>query len=404
MVKRFRIGLLMHYPQWMGGIIYIQNLVKALNFLPPEERQTIEIYLLVGSDIKQEFYKDLVPIVDKVCIEDCLTTNLYNRLSRKIGQFFPIVRNVINRSLVQVVNREQLDFVYPVNIFGISWNFSCDYATWIPDFQYKYFPQFFKKTSNLNKIYADVASKSDKIVLSSKVAEKDFHKFFPNSTAKTFVLNFRTIIQEDCFDCETKVVIKKYNLPDHFFLVSNQFWIHKNHRLVFESLEILKIKYNILPNVVCTGSLYEFRSPSYIKKLLQYIQESGLQNQIKILGLIPRNDQIQLMRQCLAVIQPSLFEGWSTVVEDARSLGKTLILSEIPVHLEQNPPQTIFFDPNSAEDLADKITMLLPKLSPGPNFQLEIKTKKNNLKNYQIFAEDFIKIVKDEQCSTSQKK
>ncbi|WP_354634709.1 glycosyltransferase family 1 protein [Planktothricoides raciborskii] len=391
MVKRFRIGLLMHSPQWMGGIIYIQNLVKALNFLPPEERQTIEIYLLVGSDIKQEFYQDLLPIVDKVCIENCLNANLYNRLCRKIGRFFPLVRNIIGRGLIQVANRESLNFIYPLNIFGISWKFSCDYAVWIPDFQYKYFPELFKNTSNLNQIFADVAQKKLKLVLSSQIAEKDFKKFFPDSKPKTFVLNFRTIIPEECFDRKPEFVIKKYGLPDKFFLVSNQFWVHKNHRLVFESLAILKNKYNILPNIVCTGSLYDSRSPSYTKKILKYIQESGLQNQIKILGLIPRNDQIQLMRQCLAVIQPSLFEGWSTVVEDARSLGKTLILSEIPVHLEQNPPQTIFFDPNSAEDLADKITMLLPKLSPGSNCQLEI-TKEMNSINYQIFAKNFIKI------------
>ena len=42
---------------------------------------------------------------------------------------------------------------------------------------------------------------------------------------------------------------------------------------------------------------------------------------ISILGFISRQDQLSLMRDAIAVIQPSLFEGWSTVVEDCKAIG-----------------------------------------------------------------------------------
>ena len=395
MVKPFRLGLLMHPPQWMGGIIYIQNLVKALSFLAPEKRQEIELCLVVASDIDPELYQNLLPLVEKLCVESCLSINFYNSLKRKIGRYFPLIRNAIDRRLVQVAEREKLDFVYPLNVFnhGVSWDFSCDYAAWIPDFQYKYLPYLFKRTANIDRVFASVAETSRKMVLSSKVAENDFKTFFPASQAKTFVLNFRTILEKDWFESEPKQAIEKYGLPDNFFLVSNQFWIHKNHRAVVEALKILS-ELNIYPTVVCTGSLDDSRSSNYIKELLDYIKESGLEQQLRILGLIPRFDQIQLMRGALAVIQPSLFEGWSTVVEDARSLGKPLILSDIPVHLEQNPPQTHFFDHKSSEDLAEKIKNVLPTLQSGPNAKAEIEARETNSIQCQTYAELFISLAK----------
>ena len=36
-------------------------------------------------------------------------------------------------------------------------------------------------------------------------------------------------------------------------------------------------------------------------------------------------DQLRLMKESLGVIQPSLFEGWSTVIEDAKALNKKSI-------------------------------------------------------------------------------
>ncbi|MCH7925666.1 MAG: hypothetical protein IIC51_09045 [Planctomycetes bacterium] len=70
---------------------------------------------------------------------------------------------------------------------------------------------------------------------------------------------------------------------------------------------------------------------------------------------ISRVEFEKLRRAATAVVQPSLFEGWSTAVEDARALGKTLFLSDIPVHREQNPPRATYFDPESSEMLADGI-------------------------------------------------
>jgi hypothetical protein len=63
------------------------------------------------------------------------------------------------------------------------------------------------------------------------------------------------------------------------------------------------------------------------------------------------------MNNCRAVIQPSLFEGWSTVVEDAKALNKWVILSDIAVHREQLSINVDFFNPKDSIALSKLIEL-----------------------------------------------
>lgn len=393
MVKPLRVGILIqHDSGWAGGTIYIQNLVRAIAALPIVERSPIELYLITKSDIDHKAYQELEPLVTKVCKTNCLNTNFLNRLWWKVGRTIPFAKDA---RLVQLTQQEQLDFLYPViGNGGASWGFECSWAAWIPDFQHKYLPNFFssKEVQALDAVFQLIAQNAPVVVLSSHVAEADFKKFYPYSKAKTCVLRFCTIPEPSWFAGDPTAIQKKYNLKDSFFLVSNQFWIHKNHRIIIEALEILKQE-DIKPTVVCTGALNDRRFPGYGDEILRLVHDSDLRDQFITLGFIPRTDQIQLMRRSLAVIQPSLFEGWSTVVEDARLLGKRLILSNLPVHFEQDPPDARFFQQDSASDLAAAIKQVLPDLTPGPNLEAEEQSKQVNQVQCKAYARQFLEIV-----------
>ena len=112
-----------------------------------------------------------------------------------------------------------------------------------------------------------------------------------------------------------------------------------------------------------------------------------------ILGLLPRDQQIQLMRASAAVVQPSLFEGWSSLVEDARTLGKHIFVSDIPIHREQKPPEAFFFSPENAEELAELIFREWNHLKPGPDIDKEQKAKTEQFQRAQTYARAFLRIV-----------
>jgi glycosyltransferase involved in cell wall biosynthesis len=90
----------------------------------------------------------------------------------------------------------------------------------------------------------------------------------------------------------------------------------------------------------------------YVDQLRDFIETNGLKHNVKILGLINYCDVLFLMRNSLAVLNPSNFEGWSSSVEEAKSMGKSVILSRIGVHVEQNPPNGRYFEPDDAIGLS----------------------------------------------------
>ncbi len=82
--------------------------------------------------------------------------------------------------------------------------------------------------------------------------------------------------------------------------------------------------------------------------------------------MIPAADVRALMRSSIAVINPSLCEGWSTTVEEAKSLQVPLVLSDLAVHREQAAGSAEFFDPHSAADAARALTAALERFRPWP--------------------------------------
>ena len=70
--------------------------------------------------------------------------------------------------------------------------------------------------------------------------------------------------------------------------------------------------------------------------------------------LIPYNYSFLSAEQKF-IVQPSLCEGWGTVLEDAKVLDKAVLLSDIPVHREQKNEKCTLFDPHDPDALADLI-------------------------------------------------
>ena len=84
-------------------------------------------------------------------------------------------------------------------------------------------------------------------------------------------------------------------------------------------------------------------------------RELGLVDNLKVLGMIAKKEQIGLMRGAVAVLQPTLFEGGpgGGSVYDAVSLGVPAIVSDIPVNRELNEPAVSMFPAGDHKRLAE---------------------------------------------------
>jgi glycosyltransferase involved in cell wall biosynthesis len=173
-------------------------------------------------------------------------------------------------------------------------------------------------------------------------------------------------------------------LPNHYFFSPNQFWVHKNHIVLLKAIKLLKDKGTYI-NIVFSGKEFDFRNKEYTNDLKQYVVENDLQNQVVFLGFIDRKEQLKIMENSLAVIQPSKFEGWSSVIEDCKLIGKYVFASSLPVHLEQIKNNVEFFDADNFEELSQKLNSFL--INP------KSVSKLNYIENQVNFGEKFYEML-----------
>ena len=335
---------------WMGGANYVRHLAAAVRAADP----AVRVSFVCGSPLAQD-WRDAEPRVE-VAVRP-------SRLARLLG------RGVTLRAALE---RAGIEFAYPLtydNEYNLGLSFpigaqlgAARWAGWVPDFQHRYLPELFPpdEIRRRDTHIAQLVAEAPRVVFSSESAAADFRAFYPEHAAKAAVLTFATTPFDLPADADAPGV------PPRFFLVCNQFWKHKNHLVIFEALQILRAR-GVRPLVLCTGQLDDYRDRTFADTIRAALGHGGLGDQVTLLGLIPRAQQIALMRRALAIVQPSLFEGWSTVVEDARALGRPCFLSDLAVHREQNPPGAKFFAPRSPEALADLLAAAWADWPAGPD-------------------------------------
>ena len=134
--------------------------------------------------------------------------------------------------------------------------------------------------------------------------------------------------------------------------------------------------------MVCTGETYDSRFPDHFKNLSKKFRKLINKGYIKILNVIPKNDQINLIRCSLGLIQPTLYEGGpgGFSVYESISIGKKVIISDIPINKEIKKGNKVFFKANNNNDLYLKLKKIINDKNTEENRKkLILQNKKNKI-------------------------
>jgi glycosyltransferase involved in cell wall biosynthesis len=373
---RKKVGILFSYSEkWIGGSYYFINLVNALNHLDEDEKPHIVVVSNNESDL-EILKKTGYPYLSYACSKSHY--NIVERIINKVSRILTgksIIQKSFDKEIFEVL------FGYYEELFHLA---KCRKIYWIPDLQDKHYPEYLGAEIAAARMasHKKIAYSNAEVLFSSNDTINDFDKFYPKSTCKSYVVQFAVTLP-DFGNVSFEDVALKFNIKQPYFFSPNQFWLHKNHLTVIKAVELLK-QQGIDTTVVFTGN-EQTGGGTYARELKEYVEHNGLISNCLFLGFIDRNEQLVLMQNAKTVIQPSMFEGWSTVVEDAKCMGKYLVLSDLEVHHEQIDENVSFFSPKDETQLASIMKGLI-------NIDVKIKSKNYN-ENLIVFAKGFMDAV-----------
>lgn len=366
---RVGIPILFNEKHWMGGINYFRNLITAFSLVKQDDIEVILFCEKIGV-----FNTDNLKNVRQVIIPDLLSREISARiLNRLFGVNLPLYR-ALKSERVDILSHCQVNKRLP---FKTLW--------WKPDFQEKYYPEFFtEKDISLRDLAVKTNAKDGQLLFSSHDAYNDFLTFYGDIAQKPnhilqFVPEINIFSSDNEFD-KINDVKRKFNIQGEYFFLPNQFWKHKNHELVINA--VLANKESM--QVVATGALNDYRGGKHID-FIKSLLKKDVDKKFKLLGMIDRQELNYLMKGSLAVINPSRFEGWSTTVEEAKYFGKRLILSDIPVHHEQNPADSLYVKCDDVNGMIAAMKTIVEEYDPDN----ERNRVSNAASNYLLKREQF---------------
>lgn len=330
---------------WIGGLYYLKNIIFSC---------------LQSEKIKNSF--DMVVLIDPkhadifACFAD--TDGVELRIFAGESKWKLMLYEM------RLIWMQGVKYCYALELNKIGRFFKRKGIFWIPDFQHRTLPEFFSQEELARKQEKDtemVMSKNP-MVLSSLDAKNDLERFYPGYRCKIEVVHFVSYIEPEIRaitpELEEKVR-EKFGLKKKYIYLPNQFWQHKNHIVAVRAIEELKKRGALADHdFVFTGNLEDYRNPAYINRLKEIMEAPQVADAIRLLGFVDRTEQLCIMKNAQFIVQPSLCEGWGTVLEDAKVLDKTVLLSDIPVHREQKNEKCRLFHPNEPEELANLMEQL----------------------------------------------
>lgn len=205
------------------------------------------------------------------------------------------------------------------------------------DIQHAYYPEFFS-TGQLRErlfLFSFWFQTIHYCQTSSAMMTEDVHRFFPDfQKNKIYCIPEGVNVRQFSQHRDTSKIIEKYKIPwgtKSFLFKPAQLWPHKNHLTILRALAYLKNTHGIIIPLVLTGAEYSGSSG-----IFEFIKKKGLNAQVRYLGIVPKEDIIDLYKAAKFLITAVLYESSSIPILEAAASGTPIIASDTPPNREMS--------------------------------------------------------------------
>ena len=299
----------------------------------------------------------------------------------------------------QILNNENLDLVhFPYFSVPISYNrpfivtihdliihhFPTGKASTHPSFIYMlkilgYKYVISRACKNAKKIIAVSKATKDEIVDHLKIPEDKISVIY--EAADQQISNPKSQIANKSINTKSKIQNPKY------FLFVGNVYPHKNTERMIKAFEIL-LKY--FPDTLL---FFAGKQDYFYTRLEKIIKDEGLANNVRLLGFVQDENLAALYKNAVALVVPSLMEGFGLPPLEAMSNMCLVLASDIKALKEICGEDALYFDPYDENDMAEK--MKAAYLGEFDREIIERGFERSKEFSWRKMAKETLKIYKD---------
>jgi glycosyltransferase involved in cell wall biosynthesis len=210
--------------------------------------------------------------------------------------------------------------------------------------------RFFLKTI----IYLS-AKTADRIITISEHVKLDIIRHY-KIRRHNIMVGYLAVDQDKFFPIgseDIEAIRTKYELPEHYILYAAALLPHKNHDRLLQAFK--EIHENMPGMMLVLTGAWE----SGYDRIMGMIKETGLRNNVIMLGWLPFDDIPALYRGAQLFVYPTLHEGFGLPILEAMASAVPVVCSEIEPLIEVAGDAALFVDPYDHKDIARGISLVL---------------------------------------------
>ena len=318
-----------------------------------------------------------------------------------------------NYEIVALVHNRELFSEFDSRIKFIE--FMDSKKSYLKRFYYEYF--YFKRLSKKLKPYLwfSLHDMTPNVVTDKRAVYCHNPIIFYDMKRKDMINEFKMFMFSRFYKYIYKINIKKNN-----FVVVQQDWIRKRFKKIFKIKNVVVAH----PNVVIDDSNNNFKNTKIVKnsflypsfprifknfevicKAVEILENKNIENFkvyltidgneniyskeivekygrlkcIEFIGLQTRENLMKYYSKIETVIFPSKLETWGLPISEAKAFGKNIILADLEYAHETlgTYEKVMFFGPDDAEKLAEKMEMLINDDENMKNIEFDGNIEKN---------------------------
>ena len=200
-------------------------------------------------------------------------------------------------------------------------------------------------------VYPTLARRAAVTVSPTRAGRADLVTYLGVPSERVYVIGYAPVLDayERPDEAARQRLRRDLRLPERFALYPAQTFAHKNHLGLLEALALLRDEGLVVP-LVCVGG--QDHNQAAIARRAAALR---LEEQVRFLGYVSPFELHGLYDLALAMVFPSLFEGFGMPVLEAFRAGVPVACSDIPPLAEITSGAAVRFDPRDRRAMAAAI-------------------------------------------------